>query len=63
MRAAAGTFDSPDEKNSTAASAGMSRTSRMFFPPRVYSSTEAWKPLPSQTSHGADIPAITPRSE
>src|SRR5699024_12290822 len=55
--------DSPARKCSTAADTGRSRTSRMFIPPSVYSSTCAWKPLPSHSSQGADTSPMSAMSE
>src|SRR4026208_650898 len=40
----------------------MASTSAMLRPPRVYSSTEAWKRRPSHSSHGDSTVAITPSS-
>src|SRR3954454_1601291 len=40
----------------------MARTSVMSLPPNVYSSTEAWKRLPSHASQVDSTVAITPSS-
>ena len=62
MACAAGMRASPAPKNSLASLTDMASTSLMLRPPKWYSSTEAWKRLPSQSSHGVATPAIMARS-
>ena len=59
---AAGVFASPAPKNSTASATGIASTSLMSLPPNVYSSTDAWKRLPSHSSQTVATPAIIARS-
>jgi hypothetical protein len=53
---------SPAPKNSSASVTDIASTSLMSRPPSSYSSTSAWKRLPSHTSQGAATPAIIARS-
>ena len=53
---------SPSSKNSSASVTDIASTSAMFRPPSVYSSTDAWKRLPSHSSHGDSTVAMTPSS-
>src|SRR5215213_7590532 len=62
MAWAAGVRASPAPKNSSASVTDVARTSAMLRPPRRYSSTEAWKRLPSQSSHVVATPAMVARS-
>jgi hypothetical protein len=59
---AAGVAAAPLPKNSPASVTGIASTSAMFFPPSVYSSTEAWNRLPSHSSQVDSTVAITPSS-
>ena len=53
---------SPAPKNSSASATGIASTSLMSRPPRWYSSTAAWKRLPSHSSQVVATPAIIARS-
>ena len=59
---AAGVRASPAPKNASASVTDIASTSLMSRPPRWYSSTDAWKRLPSHTSQSVATPAIIARS-
>ena len=62
MACAAGMRASPAPKNASASVTDMASTSLMSRPPRWYSSTDAWKRLPSHSSQVVATPAIIARS-
>ena len=59
---AAGVFASPAPKNAPASATDIASTSLMSLPPKVYSSTSAWKRLPSHSSQTVATLAIIARS-
>ncbi len=62
MRWAAGVRASSAAKKASASVTGIARTSLMSLPPKWYSSTEASKRRPSQSSQVVATPAIIARS-
>src|SRR3954453_17786963 len=62
MACAAGVAASPAPKNSSASVTDIASTSLMSRPPSSYSSTAAWKRLPSHSSQVVATPAIIARS-
>src|ERR687893_2829708 len=62
MACAAGVLAAPSPKNSSASVTDIASTSAMLRPPSVYSSTDAWKRLPSQVSQTDSTVAMTPSS-
>ena len=59
---AAGVRAGPSAKKASASATGMVRTSWILRPPKVYSRTEAWKPLPSHSSQTVVTVSMKPSS-